>query len=634
VDFYQFACGTWIKNNPIPPDQSRWGRFNELAERNREILRQILEKAAQPDPKRSALEQKYGDFYASCMDEKAIESKGATPLKPELDRIAQLKSKSDLAAEIAHLHGGIVGPRVLFAFNSVPDLHDATRMIANVDQGGLGLPDRDYYLKDDPKSVETRKRYAEHVKKMFELLGDNPDQASREAERVITIETELAKASMDRVARRDPRNRDHKMKRQQLFSLTPQFQFGRYFKLVGSPAFEELNVGNPEFFKKVNAAVKAFSLDDWKTYLRWHLTAASASTLSQPFVEEDFRFQGRILTGQKELQARWKRCVVFTDRELGEAVGQTYVDATFGVEGKQRTQKMVVAVEGALGRDIRELPWMTEATKARALEKLRAIFNKIGYPDKWRDYSSVQIVPGDFAGNVRRAAAFERRRRLSKIGKPLDRTEWMMTPPTVNAYYNPAENDINFPAGILQPPFYDNKLDDGPNFGGIGAVIGHELTHGFDDQGRKFDARGNLTDWWTEVDAREFEKRASCIADEYSQFVAVDDLKLNGRLTLGENTADNGGLRLAHMALLDTRTGQVPKLIDGFTPEQRLFLGFAQIWCENATDESKRLRALTDPHSPGRYRTNGVVQNMPEFQSAFACKPDQPMVRAEPCRVW
>jgi len=648
VDFYQFACGGWMKQNPIPPDQSRWGRFGELAERNREILHQILEKAASPNPKRSPLEQKYGDYYASCMDEKTVDAKGIAPLKPEMERIAKIKDKSQLIDAIAHLHGishgggfgggGGGSGRPLFAFFAMPDMHDARQMIANADQGGLGLPDRDYYLKDDPKSVETRIQYVEHMQKMLELLGDRPRAAAGEAKAVLRIETELAKASMDRVMRRDPRNRDHRMKKQQLASLAPNFQLGRYLKGVGAPPFEELNVGNPEFFKQVNASLKSVPLADWKTYLRWHLVRTTAPALSAPFVKESFRFSGQILTGQKELQARWKRCVVFTDRDLGEALGQPYVDATFGVEGKQRTLKMVQNVENAMEKDIRELPWMTEATKGRALEKLHAISNKIGFPDKWRDYGALEIVRGDFLGDSLRGAAFEQKRLLSKIGKPVDRNEWRMTPPTVNAYYSPPENDINFPAGILQPPFYDNRLDDAVNYGGIGAVIGHELTHGFDDQGRKYDAQGNLNDWWTEADGKEFEKRASCIADEYSQFVAVKDasgdLKLNGRLTLGENTADNGGLRLAHMALEGALSGQPTKSIDGFTPPQRLFLGFAQIWCENSTEQSARLRALTDQHSPGRYRTNGVVQNMPEFQKAFNCQPGQPMVRKEPCRVW
>ncbi len=630
-----------MKNNPIPPDQSRWGRFNELAERNREILHQILEKAAAPDPKRSALEQKYGDYYASCMDEDGIEAKGVAPIQPELNRIAKIKRRPDLIDEVAHLHaissfgrGG--GTRALFAFMAMPDLHNATQIIATVDQGGLGLPDRDYYLKDDPKSVETRSQYVAHMRKMFELLGDKPNVAAQEADAVMKIETELAKASMDRVMRRDPHNHDHKMKVQQLSALAPDFQFTRFFKDSKSPAFQQLNVSNPEFFKKVNGTIASVPLGDWKSYLRWHLVSAKAPTLTRRFVEESFDFQGRILTGQKELGARWKRCVQMTDRDLGEAVGQPYVDATFGVEGKQRTLKMVQALERALEKDIKELPWMTGETKQRALEKLLGITNKIGYPEKWRDYSTVEIVRGDLVGNAQRAAEFEHRRQLSKIGKPLDKTEWNMTPPTVNAYYSPPENDINFPAGILQPPFYDSRIDDAVNYGAIGTVIGHELTHGFDDQGRKFDPQGNLKDWWTEADAKEFEKRASCIAAEYSQFVAVKEpeLKLNGRLTLGENTADNGGLRVAHMALMEKLAEAATPQVDGFSPQQRLFLGFAQIWCENSTEESSRLRALTDPHSPGRYRTNGVVQNMPEFQKAFSCKAGQPMVRTEPCRVW
>jgi len=642
VDFYQFACGNWMKNNPIPPDQARWARFGEVAERNRQILHEILEKAAAPDPKRSALEQKYGDYYASCMNEEGIEARGMAPLRPELTRIAAIHSKAELIDEVAHLHGaaragrGDPGVRALFYFTSMADLHDATQMVAAVDQGGLGLPDRDYYLKEDPKSAETRKQYLEHMRKVFALIGDDPKMAAREADAVMKIETALAKASMDRVARRDPHNRDHKMKVHQLAELAPGFEVARFFRSSGARPFEELNVGNPDFFKQVSSTIKSTPLGDWKSYLRWHWTEAKAPVLSRAFVEEHFKFNGRILTGQEQLAERWKRCVQMTDRDLGEAVGQPYVDKTFGAEGKHRTQQMVQVIEKAMEKDIQELPWMTGETKKRALEKLHAIANKIGYPDKWRDYSTVEITRGDFFGNVLRAAQFERRRQLAKIGQPLDKTEWTMTPPTVNAYYNPPENDINFPAGILQPPFYDSKLDDAVNYGAIGTVIGHELKHGFDDQGRKFDGQGNLRDWWTEVDGKEFEKRASCIADEYSGFVAVKDpeLKLNGRLTLGENTADNGGLRIAYMALMDKLRQRPTGPIEGFTPEQRLFLGFGQIWCENSTVESARLRALTDSHSPGRYRTNGVVQNMPEFQKAFGCKAGQPMVAKEPCRVW
>ncbi len=637
MSFYPYACGKWMKDNPIPPDQSRWGQFNELTERNREILHAILEKAAKAGAQRSALEQKYGDFYGDCMDEKTVEAKAATPLKPELDRIAAIKSREDLIAEIAHLQGKGVG--AVFSFGPSPNLHDARQMIANVDQGGLSLPDRDYYIKDDPKTKETREKFVVHVQKIFALLGDPPEAGAAKAQTVLAIETELAKASMDRTLRRDPKNRDHKMKVAELAALAPNFAFSRFFEGAGAPRFEELNVVNPDFFKQINQMLQAAALEDWKTYLRWHLARVAAPLLSSAFVNENFDFYGRYLTGQKEIQARWKRCVSFTDRLLGEAVGQAYVAETFGPEGKERAQKMVVALEKALEKDIRTLAWMTPATKEKAVGKLHAITNKIGYPDKWRDYSALKIQAGDWFGNFLGSLQAEFNRQMGKIGKPADKKEWSMTPPTVNAYYSPPNNDINFPAGILQPPFFDKNADDALNFGGIGVVIGHELTHGFDDQGSKFDAEGNLNNWWTDEDRQEFEKRTACLADEYSQFVTVKDssggdVKLNGRLTLGENTADNGGARIALMALLDTIGDAKDKKIGGFTPEQRFFLAFGQIWCQNATEEIRRQLQKVDPHSPGQFRVIGVVQNMPEFQNTFGCKKGEAMVSEQPCRVW
>ena len=639
-NFYQYACGNWRKNNPIPSDQSRWGRFNELNEYNRSILHSILEKDSADNPKRTAVQQKIGDMYQSCMDESAVNAKGIAPLKPYLDRIAGMQSKSDLISTIAYLHAG--GNRVLFNFSAQPDLHNASMQIAGVFQGGLGLPDRDYYLKQDPKSKETREKYQAHVAKMFVLLGDDPAVAQKEAETVMAIETKLAEAAMDRVLLRDPKNRDHKMKVSELAALAPNFQFERFFTAAGAPSFTEVNVVPPDFFKQVSGALDTVSLDDWKTYLRWHTVDEAAPFLSQPFVEENFDFNGRYLSGQKEMQARWKRCVATTDRLLGEALGQPYVDETFGPDGKQRMLVMVQALEKALGEDIQQLPWMSAETKKQAAVKLAAIQNKIGYPDDWRDYSTVNIVRGDLLGNVERGRAFEAKRTMKKIGQPLDKKEWGMTPPTVNAYYNAAQNNINFPAGILQPPFFDKSEDDAVNFGGIGVVIGHELTHGFDDQGSKFDGNGNLSNWWTEADRAEFDKRTSCVADEYSSFVAVADVHLNGRLTLGENTADNGGVKIAMMALhdrlsTDKKAAAEEKKLEkkeGFTPEQRFFLGFAQIWCENRTDESARLLAKTDPHSPGQYRVNGTVQNSADFAQAFQCKAGQPMVSANACRVW
>ena len=636
VDFYEYACGTWRKNNPIPADQSRWGRFNQVAEYNRQLLRDILEKAEAQHDSHDAVTRMIGDFYGSCMDEKAANAKGEAPLKAELKRIAAVQSRDQLMRTVAWLQGK--GVPALFGFYAQPDLHNATLEIASVGQGGLGLPDRDYYINDDAKSKETREKYLAHMTNMFVLLGDDSATAKSEAATVLGIETRLAQASYERVKMRDPKNRDHKMTVSELATLAPNFEFERFFAASDAPSFSEVNVVPPDFFKQVNEALGSVPVSDWKIYLRWHAASTAAPELSDPFVNENFDFYGRYLSGQKELQPRWKRCVQLTDSLLGEALGQPYVAETFGADGKQRMLRMVNALEGSLGDDIADLSWMTPETKKQAEVKLKAISNKIGYPDTWRDYSSVKISRKDLLGNVQRARAFEKRRDLNKIGKPLDKSEWRMTPPTVNAYYSPPENDINFPAGILQPPFFDKSADDAVNFGGIGVVIGHELTHGFDDQGSKFDAHGNLRSWWTQADRDEFDKRTSCIADEYSSFAAVDDLHINGRLTLGENTADNGGIRIALAALQKEQRedpgGKENQTIDGFTPEQRFFLGFAQVWCENRTPESSRLLVKTDPHSPGRYRTNGTLQNDEDFAKAFGCKAGQPMVSANACRVW
>ncbi len=633
-DFYQYACGNWRKNNPIPSDQARWGRFNELAEYNRQVLHDILEKASASDPKRSPVTQKVGDMYQSCMDETTVDKKGIAPLKPELDRIAAISTKDQLIDTMAYLQS--LGAPVIFGFGAGPDLHNASTQIANVSQGGLGLPDRDYYFDTDDKSKETRQKYLEHVANMFVLLGDTPEAAKKEAQAVMDIEAKLADAAFKRVQMRDPKNRDHKMKVTELATLAPNFQFARFFAARGGPAFTEVNVVPPDFFQKVSPAIDSVSIADWKSYLRWHAARAVAPLLSKPFVDENFSFYGKFLSGTKELQPRWKRCVQITDGLLGEALGQSYVQETFGADGKQRMLKMVNALEEALGEDIQGLDWMTPDTKKQAAVKLQAISNKIGYPDNWRDYSSVDIKRGDLVGDTQRARAFEVKRNLNKIGQPVDKKEWGMTPPTVNAYYNPPENNINFPAGILQPPFFDKNVDDAVNFGGIGVVIGHELTHGFDDQGSKFAADGNLTNWWTDADKQEFEKRTTCVADEYSSFIAVDDVHLNGRLTLGENTADNGGLHIALMALRKAmaKDAQTAKEKDGFTAEQRFFIGFAQVWCQNSTPESSRLLAKTDPHSPGEYRANGTLQNSADFAKAFACKPGQKMVSANACHVW
>ena len=632
TDFYQFACGTWMAKSPIPADQASWGRFNELYERNQTILRQILDKYSANDPKRTPVEQKIGDYYSACMDEKTINAEGLKPLQPELQSIAALKSKSQLAPEIAHLHQ--LGVNSLFDFSSGQDAKDANQVIAQADQAGLGLPDRDYYLKTDAKTAETRQKYQEHVAKMFELLGESAEAAAADAQTVLKVETSLAKVSMDRVSRRVPENVYHKMTRAQLVSLDPAFSWDQYLADVNAPKIADLNVVAPDFFKGLNAVLDSISLPDLKTYLRWHLVHSAAPLLPTDFVNENFNFYGKTLTGAEQIRPRWKRCVASTDRDLGFALGQPFVAETFGPDGKARTLKMVQALEEALGEDIQNLPWMTESTKKQALVKLHAIANKIGYPDHWRDYSKLTIARGDALGNMQRAADFEMHRELNKIGKPVDRGEWQMSPPTVNAYYDDPMNDINFPAGILQPPFFDRRMDDAVNYGAIGMVIGHELTHGFDDEGAKYDAHGNLNDWWTKQDEAEFEKRTSCVAHEYDGFIATDDVHLNGKLTLGENTADNGGLRIAHMALMSDLQGKNVGPTDGFTPDQRFFLAYAQVWCENQRPQLLRVRAMVDPHSPGRWRVNGVVVNMPEFQKAFSCKAGSPMVHENACRVW
>jgi putative endopeptidase len=631
TDFYQFACGNWLKNNPIPSDQARWGRFDELDENNLLILRDILEGVSAPSAGRNVSDRKIGDFYASCMDEEAIEKKGITALKPELDRIAQLKTKEDLPSYLAYLH--VNGPNAFFAIGAEPDFKNSSRIIAGLYQDGIGLPDRDYYFREDPKSKELRDKYVQHIQNMFQLLGWTSDMAKVASETVMRMETALAKVSLDIIALRDPNAVYHKISIDSLQVLSPAFQWNKYFAEIPSPKFTDLNVGMPDFIAGMNQAIDKASMEDIRTYLTWNVLSNAAPMLPRVFVNENFAFFGKALTGQKELRPRWKRCVAQTDDALGEALGVAYVERTFGSEGKARTLAMVNALEEALKQDIRDLPWMTDATKKQALNKLQAITNKIGYPDKWRDYDKLRIVRGDALGNKQRATEFESKRQLAKVNGPVDKTEWAMTPPTVNAYYNPLENNINFPAGILQPPFFDRKGDDGPNYGGIGAVIGHELTHGFDDQGGKFDAQGNLKDWWTEQDAKSFEERSQCLVEEYNEFVAIDDLHINGKLTLGENIADNGGLRIAFMAYLAS-AGKNAKTLEGFTPEQRLFVGWGQVWCQNSSPEAQRLQVQSNEHSPGRFRVNGVVRNMPEFEKAFQCKPGAAMAPAKRCRVW
>jgi len=635
TDFYQYACGGWRKANPIPADKSRYGRFNELDEYNRAVLREILEKAAAPG-NHSAIEQKVGNFYAACMDEKTVNALGAKPLDPEFARIAKVASKADLIKQIAYMHSEAMP--ALFGFSAGPDMHDSTKTIANIGQGGLTLPDRDYYVKDDAKSKEIREKYLEHVTNMFKLLGESAENATADAKTVVDLETKLATNTMERVWMRDPKNRDNRRTVEELAKSAPNFDFTAYFVSTGAPKFQSLNVSTPQYFAKTNALLDTVPLADWKTYLRWKVLNSNAELLAEPFFLENFNFFDKYLSGAQEAEARWKRCTTMTDQALGEALGQLYVDKTFGKEGKERSLKMIQAIEKAMGKNIDGLEWMSEQTKKEAHKKLAAIVNNIGYPDKWRDYSTVTIKRNDLIGNERRASIFERRRNWNKIDKPTDKTEWSMSPPTVNAYYRGAMNDINFPAGILQPPFFSRDVDDAVNFGAIGVVIGHELSHGFDDQGRKFDAVGNLRDWWTAEDGKEFESRADCFVNQYGNYVAVKDdkgeVKLNGKLTLGENTADNGGLRIAYMAAMDMLGDGVKGKIQGFDAAQRFFIGYGQIWCQNMTDQEARKRAITDPHSAGEYRVNGVVSNSSEFREAFGCKAGQPMVRENACRVW
>src|SRR5579864_3441907 len=637
TNFYQYACGNWRAKNPLPPDQSQWDRFNELSEQNLRIEREILEKAGQTSTGRAAIDQKIGDYYAACMDEKGIDGKGVDPVKPALDGINAIHSKEQLASELARLK--LIDVNGVFTFFANADFKDASVNIANIDQGGISLPDRDYYLKTDQHSVDLRNKYEQHIANMFDLLGKSLNttwDSKAKAGAVLKFETALAEASMDRVARRNPQSRDHPMTTKDLLNLTPNFQWTTFIADEHTPSFTRINVGNPDFFKKLTSIIEQTSLDDLKTYLKWRLLLRSASELPQPFVLENFQFFDKTLNGQQELAPRWKRCVRSTDSALGEALGQKFVEVAFSGPAKAKALQLVGEIEKSMKQDIETATWMSEATKQQAYAKLAAVSNKIGYPEKWRDYSSVVIKPDDYLGNEERASAFEIRRNLNKIGNPVDKSEWGMTPPTVNAYYSPPQNNINFPAGILQPPFYNPKADDAVNLGAIGVVVGHELTHGFDDQGRKYDGEGNLRAWWTAEDAKNFETRAQCVVNEYDKFSPGDGVKLKGKLTLGENAADNGGIHLAYMALMrDLADKTIPDTkLNGFTPEQQFFLGFAQIWCENVTDASSRVAAMTDPHSPGQFRTNGVVQNMKEFEQAFGCKEGDPMVSEKACRVW
>ena len=640
VDLYHYSCGGWQQKNPIPPDQTSWSVYAKMYQDNLIFLRGMLEQAAQPDQQRNAVTQKIGDFYAACMDEDAVEKRGASAIQPDLDAIAHIKSPKDLTTVIARLQFTYFRysytSSMLFNAGSTQDPDDSEHVIADVDQGGLGMPDRDYYLKDDAKSKETRERYRQHVQRVFELIGDSPAAAKQNTETVMRLETALAKASMTRVERRDPHKLVHKMKVADLVQLAPNFDWVAYYHEMKYPEFAILNVDAPEFIKALNTLLSSEPIDSWKTYLRFHVADTSSPYLSSKFVEENFEFYRKYLRGAKEMQPRWKRCVQYVDHDLSEALGQVYVAKVFSPELKQDTVDMVRRIEDAMGQRIRALDWMSPETKQQALTKLAGIRNKIGYPDKWRDYSSVKIVRDDFAGNVERTHQFESRRDIDKIGKPVDHGEWDISAPTVDAYYNPQMNDINFPAGVLQPPVFDPKMDAAPNYGDTGGTIGHELTHGFDDEGSQFDAKGNLRDWWTKGDREKFDARTKCVDDQYSGYVSVEDVHVNGKLTLGENVADLGGEILAYIAWKDATKDKNLQPIDGLTPEQRFFVGFAQWDCANERPEDMRVRALTDPHSPARFRINGVVVNMPEFSQAFSCKPGQPMVKppADMCRIW
>jgi putative endopeptidase len=634
-DFYKFACGKFSANHPIPADQPSVNQFYALYNVNTQSLNGILNKAASSDTGRSPDEQKIGDYYKACMNTDQIEARGLAPLQPLLDEIDSIKSKDQLPALIGKLQR--MNVEVFFGYGEQQDLKDATKQIALVSQGGLGLPEKDYYLRTGAKDETLRQEYVAHMAKMLTLGGSSPQQAQTDAKAIMEFETALAKVSLGVTAMRDPENTYHLQPIATFEASMPGVDFGAFQDAIHSPRVSELNNATPAFFPALLSAVQAADLETLKAYMRYHLLTSVAGRLPKRFDAENFDFYGRKLNGQPEQAARWKRCSNSVNSALGEALGKVYVEQYFAGDSKTKMLEMVHDIEAAMGRDIDQVDWMSEPTKLRAKEKLHAVANKIGYPDKWRDYSKLQIKPDDALGNAKRADEFENDRQLTKIGKPVDRDEWEMTPPTVNAYYDPSMNNINFPAGILQPAFYDPKQDDAVNYGHIGAVIGHELTHGFDDEGKKFDAKGNLSDWWTPEDTKKFVARTDCLAQEYGSFTAVDDVKVNGKLTLGENTADNGGLVLAYMAYLERAKKERIDLAtkkDGFTAPQRFYISYAQNWCENARPESVRTQVLTDPHSPNHFRANGAIVNQPGFADAFGCKKGSPMVPVNSCRVW
>jgi putative endopeptidase len=635
-DFYQFVNGGWLKKNPIPAEFPAWGVAQKLAETNQEVLHKILEEAAKDKNAATGSNwQKIGDFYASCMDEGQVEAAGLKPLESELARIGRIKDVSGLQDEIAQLH--VRGVRALFVFNSDQDAKDSSQVIAEANQGGLGLPDRDYYTREDEQSKKLRDMYVEHVAKMFKLAGDEDSTAASEAKKVLSIETLLAKASMEPVDLRDPQKIYNKMTLTQVHELTPHFSWEQYLRQAGSPAVASMNVAQPEFFKAVNAAFMSVPGDDWKIYLRWHLIHAFARTLPAKFVEEDFSFFGRTLTGSKEMLPRWRRCVAETDSELGEALGEYFVKQRFSPEAKAKARLLVTNLMAALRDDLATLDWMSPATREKALAKLSTINVKVGYPDKWRDYSAFKVDRGSYAGNALRGAEFAFAYDVAKIGKPVNRLDWDMTPPTVNAYYSDHLNEVVFPAGILQPPLFDPDRDDAMNYGDMGATIGHELTHGFDDEGSQFDAQGNLKNWWTPEDLKNFQARGECVAKQFDEFEVEPGLHENGKLEEGESIADLGGLVIAYAAFRTTLKGKPePPPIDGFTADQRFFISYAQTWADNFRPEYARLIAQTNEHPIDRFRTLGPLANMQEFAKAFACAAGSAMVRPEAkrCRVW
>jgi putative endopeptidase len=634
VDFFQYSCGGWIAHNPIPGDQASWSVYGKLYEDNQKFLWGILTALANQADGRSESQKKIGDYFAACMNEAAVNKAGARPLADMLASINAARSMSALPALLGQLQLASGDAGFLFSFGSNQDFSDSAQVIGFADVGGLGLPDRDYYTDSDAHAKQLRAQYRQHVAKVFRQLGESPAIAAKDAATVLWLEGQLARSSLKLVERRDPYKLFHKLDRAALRQLTPHFDWEAFLQPLGLAAVKSINVTEPKFFTAVDSLLATTSLAEIKTYLRWHAAHSAAPFLSKSFEDERFAFFDHTLRGVPLQKPRWKRCVAQVDALLGDALGREFVARTFGPELKAATLTMTTQIEQAMRQDIEQLNWMSDTTKRQALAKLDTIVNKIGYPDRWRDYAAIAIRSDDYFGNVRRATAFEARRQLAKIGKPLDRSEWGMTPPTVNAYYNGQMNDINFPAGVLQPPLYDPKLDDAPNYGNTGGTIGHELTHGFDDEGRQFDAAGNLKDWWTPVDAKSFEERTQCVVDQYAKYVVVDDIHINSRLTLGEDVADLGGLVLAHIAWLAQTAKQTLESRDGLTPEQRFFVGYAQWACNNDRPENQRLHAKTDPHSPGRYRVNGLMVNMPEFERAFACKATQPMVSANRCRVW